>query len=633
MPRRTSRRLGLAAALLTGALAPAPAHAAPAWQPFGAPLFTVPGPMAADVASVDLDPSGRGALVFGTADGVTLTEIAGPAAEPVSRTLVAAPAQTARVAVVPGSAETVAAWADASGIHVRTRAAGAGELSTPADLAGSVASDFDLAALADGSVLLAQPDGTRANVWRRRAGETAFAPLADVDGTGTVDRVVLRAAPGGAALLGLDTRTVTSEIVPPFPTTITTHRNRVARLAAGDPGFGPAEDTGPTHVVSSNVFSLASGAQSVDDMVERAGGAIDVALRRTTSSAFDGTTSSGLLARRTAGGTWSTTAVLASGEAPLASQGGGVSPLRLLAPGGDPVLVWTQGNPDPGGQIATELRASWGTFTTSQPLDTAPATSALRLLDADDLDDGRGLALVAEGETVRAVTFGPAGAVLSDEPLTAGTGAVRSGFVAADGAGAALATVTRTSAAGTTGFATVLSDPGAPEGPGTPGGPGAPGGPGGSGTGGGGGTGGAVKPAGPGGGVAKPDTRAPALSGIGLSRMTFTTRGRRKGTKLTWVSSEAGRLLVGVERAVRGWRSGGSCVARKPRRGTARRCTSYRSLGALRVALPEDEGALTFAGKVAGKTLTPGRYRFSLVAVDAAGNRSEPRTINFTIVR
>lgn len=630
MLRRSSWRLGVGAALLTAALAPTAAHAAPTWQPFAAPLFDVPSGTSAGVASVDLDRSGRGALVFGTGDGVTLTEVAGFKAEPTSRTLVAGPAQTARVAVLPGGAETVAAWSDIGGVHVRTR--GGGELGAPVDLPGSTGGEFDLAALEDGSVLVAQPHGTRANVWRRRAGEMAFAPLSDVDGAETVNRVILRAGPGGAALLGLDTSSSVSNGMPPFPTTTTTHRNRVARLVAGDPGFGPAEEAGAPHAVSSNIFTQNSGTQSVDDMLQRPSGAIDVALRRTTNVMFDGTSSRGQLARRATDGTWSTTPELAAGFVPFGSGGGfdAVSPLRLLAPGGDPLLVWAQAVPDSGGQITTELRASWGTFTASQALDTASVASALRLLDADDLDGGRGLALVAEGETVRAVTLGPAGAVPADEALATGAGTVQAGLLAADGAGSALATVTRASASATTAFGTVLNDPVVPQTPGEPGGPGGPGAPVPGGPGGSGGTT-PVKP-GSGQGAAK-DRRAPALSAIGLSRMTFATRGRRKGTKLTWVSSEAGRLLVGVERATRGWRSGSTCVARKPRRGKARRCTSYRSVGTLRVALKEDEGALTFTGKVGGKTLAPGRYRFSLVAVDAAGNRSAARTISFTVTR
>ena len=40
----------------------------------------------------------------------------------------------------------------------------------------------------------------------------------------------------------------------------------------------------------------------------------------------------------------------------------------------------------------------------------------------------------------------------------------------------------------------------------------------------------------------------------------------------------------------------------------------------------------TFSGRIGKRRLAPGRYRFVVTAIDAAGNRSAPRTISVTIL-
>jgi hypothetical protein len=41
---------------------------------------------------------------------------------------------------------------------------------------------------------------------------------------------------------------------------------------------------------------------------------------------------------------------------------------------------------------------------------------------------------------------------------------------------------------------------------------------------------------------------------------------------------------------------------------------------------------VAFSGRIKRKALAPGRYRATLRAVDAAGNRSRPRRTSFVIV-
>jgi hypothetical protein len=40
-----------------------------------------------------------------------------------------------------------------------------------------------------------------------------------------------------------------------------------------------------------------------------------------------------------------------------------------------------------------------------------------------------------------------------------------------------------------------------------------------------------------------------------------------------------------------------------------------------------------FTGRLRGRALEPGHYQLVLVAADAEGNRSRPRTASFTVVR
>jgi hypothetical protein len=105
----------------------------------------------------------------------------------------------------------------------------------------------------------------------------------------------------------------------------------------------------------------------------------------------------------------------------------------------------------------------------------------------------------------------------------------------------------------------------------------------------------------PGGGQPAPDTVAPVIRGI---RMT------RKGVRYSL--SETARIGLTIKRADgRRYRT----VARLARNGAAGR------------------NALRFSRRLSRRTLRPGRYRAVIRATDAAGNRSAARTIKLSIAR
>jgi|GEM_PF-1242195 len=140
-----------------------------------------------------------------------------------------------------------------------------------------------------------------------------------------------------------------------------------------------------------------------------------------------------------------------------------------------------------------------------------------------------------------------------------------------------------------------------------------------------------------------PDTTAPVLSAVSLSRARFrvgraatalsaAVRRVGAGTVLRFTSSEDGQLSVAIERALPG-RVGPKRTC-QPLRGRARgrRCAIYRSAGALSRELHAGPGRIPFSGRIGARRLAPGRYRMTLTASDAAGNVSVPARLPFTIL-
>jgi hypothetical protein len=135
-----------------------------------------------------------------------------------------------------------------------------------------------------------------------------------------------------------------------------------------------------------------------------------------------------------------------------------------------------------------------------------------------------------------------------------------------------------------------------------------------------------------------PDTTPPTLSSVSLSHTTFaaTTASAAKraprGTVVRYRLSEAAEVTVAITRTTTGRRSHGRCVATTKRNRRARRCTRPIAVGSVAAAGTQGANSLPFSGRVRGRALTPGRYRATLTAVDAAKNRSKPVGVSFTIV-
>ena len=130
---------------------------------------------------------------------------------------------------------------------------------------------------------------------------------------------------------------------------------------------------------------------------------------------------------------------------------------------------------------------------------------------------------------------------------------------------------------------------------------------------------------GPGGGGAGTD-RPPRISRLSLSSTRFRAR---LGTRIRFTLSEPARVIVTIERAAAGRRVRGACRPARPSNRRAPRCTRWRRAGRLRLSGRHGANRKRFVGR----SLTAGRHRLRLLAVDAAGQRSRPRVAHFTVLR
>ncbi|HEV2811678.1 MAG TPA: choice-of-anchor Q domain-containing protein, partial [Solirubrobacteraceae bacterium] len=126
------------------------------------------------------------------------------------------------------------------------------------------------------------------------------------------------------------------------------------------------------------------------------------------------------------------------------------------------------------------------------------------------------------------------------------------------------------------------------------------------------------------------DVTPPAFLSASVSPRRFAVR---NGTTFLYAVSEPARVAFTIQRALSGRVAGGRC--RKPSRLNrgARKCTRWVTVGGF---AQQSDGTPTrrrLSGRLGGRRLRPGRYRAVLVATDAAGNRSAPRRLRFTVTR
>jgi hypothetical protein len=129
------------------------------------------------------------------------------------------------------------------------------------------------------------------------------------------------------------------------------------------------------------------------------------------------------------------------------------------------------------------------------------------------------------------------------------------------------------------------------------------------------------------------DTHRPVVSKVKLTRKRFAVSGRKRGTTLSFSLSEAATVRIAIQRRHSGRRKGGRCVAPTRKLRKAKKCTRYVTVGALSRSGRAGTNRVAFTGRLKGRALARGSYRFSITATDAAGNAaSRAGTSAFTVV-
>lgn len=118
-------------------------------------------------------------------------------------------------------------------------------------------------------------------------------------------------------------------------------------------------------------------------------------------------------------------------------------------------------------------------------------------------------------------------------------------------------------------------------------------------------------------------------SSAGRAVLTFEKRfrglkGRRKGKRVCLARTR--RRLRALRRKVHSRRAFRKLLRR-------RSCRGFRRIGRIRQRVVDGANAIRFNGRIAGRKLSPGRYRAKLVVVDRAGRVSRTETLKFRVVR
>jgi virginiamycin B lyase len=137
------------------------------------------------------------------------------------------------------------------------------------------------------------------------------------------------------------------------------------------------------------------------------------------------------------------------------------------------------------------------------------------------------------------------------------------------------------------------------------------------------------------------DATAPVITGVSVLPKSFavgkkqTALAAKKtpvGTNFKFTLSEAASVELKMEKRLPGKRHGVACV--KPRRelNSKKNCVRYRTAGVLNRISAIGANTVPFSGRIGKRALSPGRYRLSVTATDAAGNASAVATTTFGVL-
>jgi hypothetical protein len=120
-----------------------------------------------------------------------------------------------------------------------------------------------------------------------------------------------------------------------------------------------------------------------------------------------------------------------------------------------------------------------------------------------------------------------------------------------------------------------------------------------------------------------------------LSRVAIVPKRLRVGARasLRHELSEQAQVAFTVERKASGRRVRGHCVRLTASNRRKPPCVRYTPAGSFTRESPVGLSSMRPSGRLVKRGLKPGAYRITLVATDAAGNRSTARRLSFRVVR
>ena len=127
------------------------------------------------------------------------------------------------------------------------------------------------------------------------------------------------------------------------------------------------------------------------------------------------------------------------------------------------------------------------------------------------------------------------------------------------------------------------------------------------------------------------NTDKPALSKVSLSSRRFKAT---KGTSIRFRLSKDAKVKITVARRSIGRKVGKKCVALTPVTRKRSPCVRFTTRGSLKtVSVKAGAKTVKFSGRLSGRRLSPGTYRFTLRATDSGRRTSKAINVTFTVVR
>jgi len=140
----------------------------------------------------------------------------------------------------------------------------------------------------------------------------------------------------------------------------------------------------------------------------------------------------------------------------------------------------------------------------------------------------------------------------------------------------------------------------------------------------------------------------PSVSAFGITNKVFAPAGKsakattsarkpKRGTRFTYKLSEPARVAIVIARKTPGRRLGkgakSRCVKATPKnRDKGKPCSRFVRKTTVGGQKQAGAQSTSWSGRIGKKAAKPGKYRATVVATDAVGQRSKPRSLSFQIV-